>query len=152
MILGEVSSIETGGLTVTIDGEDTPTTKEYCFLSSYVPTAGDRVLIEEINGTYVVLGKVVSTSGGGGETHADTADYATNAGHANTADTAGSATSAGSATTAGSADTATNATEADGVHNYYDGSSPSGRYRIRFRKYNNALQWSTTGDTWNNFT
>lgn len=78
MILGTISSYSSGdGVTLTIDGESAPTTKEYCFLSSYVPTVGDRVLVEEISGTYVILGKVTKTaSGGGGGDHAQTATLA----------------------------------------------------------------------------
>ena len=84
MILGTIGTYTAGsGVTLTIDGEETPTTKDYKFLSSYSPVAGDRVLIEEISGTYVVLGKVVNA-------YADV-PYATRA---------GTATSASSATTA----------------------------------------------------
>lgn len=64
MILGTISAYTSGtGVALTIDGESTPTTKKYLFLSSYTPVVGDRVLIEEISGTYVVIGKVVSTPG-----------------------------------------------------------------------------------------
>lgn len=45
---------------MTIDGESSPTTKDYMFLSSYTPVVGDRVIIEEISGSYVVLGAVVT--------------------------------------------------------------------------------------------
>lgn len=62
MILGTISSYSSGsGVTLTIDGETSPTTKEYMFLGSYTPVVGDRVLIEEISDSYVVLGAVVST-------------------------------------------------------------------------------------------
>lgn len=61
MILGTISAYTSGtGVALTIDGESTPTTKKYLFLSSYTPVVDDRVLIEEIAGTYVVLGSVVS--------------------------------------------------------------------------------------------
>ena len=106
MILGVISAIESGGLQLLIDGEEEPTTKEYCYVASYLPIAGDRVLIEEINGTYVVIGKVVQTSGGG-ETYADHAGYADTAG---TASTAVYAASAGTAEYAGTASTAVYAT------------------------------------------
>lgn len=104
MILGVISAIESGGLQLLIDGEEEPTTKEYCYMASYAPVAGDRVLIEEINGTYVVIGKVVNSSSG--ETYADHAGYADSAGtaeYATSAGTAASATTASYATTAGSA-------------------------------------------------
>ena len=59
MIIGTVGAIETTkGLSLIIDGETSPTTKEYYYLSSYAPVTGDRVLIEEINGTYIVIGKI----------------------------------------------------------------------------------------------
>lgn len=94
MILGTITTFSSGtGVTLTIDGETSPTTKEYMFLASYSPTIGDRVLIEEISGSYVVIGKVTNTPGSSG--HAATADYATTAGTANSATTA---------TTAGTAD------------------------------------------------
>jgi hypothetical protein len=62
MILGTVGAIETTrGLSLIIDGETAPTTKEYYYLASYAPVTGDRVLIEEINGTYIVIGKITNS-------------------------------------------------------------------------------------------
>lgn len=67
MILGTIGSYTAGqGVTLIIDGEDAPTTKSYYILKSYNPTVGDRVMIQEISGTYVVLGQVSKTGGGGG--------------------------------------------------------------------------------------
>lgn len=60
MILGTISDATTNGVTLTIDGDTSATTKEYMFLSPYYPETGDRVLIEEVGGQYVVLGKVIS--------------------------------------------------------------------------------------------
>lgn len=61
MILGTISSwTNNAGVTVTIDGEEAPTTKKYMWLSSYLPQVGDRVLIEEIGGSYVILGKLTT--------------------------------------------------------------------------------------------
>lgn len=61
MILGTISSwTNNGGVTVTIDGEETATTKKYMWLASYLPVVGDRVLIEEISGTYVIIGKLTN--------------------------------------------------------------------------------------------
>lgn len=86
MILGTISEITSGqGVSLVIDGEESATTMKYSFLSSYRPTAGDRVLIEEIGDTYVVIGKIVATPA---------ADYAAEAGHADTADSADSAVKA----------------------------------------------------------
>lgn len=62
MLLGKVQTRDNSeGLQIIIDGEDEPTTKKYHYLASYVPAAGDRILIEEIGDSYVVLGKVIST-------------------------------------------------------------------------------------------
>lgn len=63
MILGTVSSAGGGmeGITITIDGETEPTTKRYSFLAPYYPREGDRVLIAEISGEYVILGKIQLT-------------------------------------------------------------------------------------------
>lgn len=61
MILGTISTwTNNGGVTVTIDGEEAPTTKKYMWLCSYLPQVGDRVLIEEIGGSYVILGKLTN--------------------------------------------------------------------------------------------
>lgn len=77
MILGTIGSYTSGsGLTVTVDGEDSPTTKQYMFLNSYSPTVGDRVLIEEISGSYVILGKVTNVYTAPAVSHADSATNA----------------------------------------------------------------------------
>ena len=61
MMLGTVSSFGNGqGVNVTVDGEDTATQKPYYWLSPYRPRVGDRVLIEEISGQYIILGKVTN--------------------------------------------------------------------------------------------
>jgi hypothetical protein len=55
MILGTVTEISLAEARVLIDGESTPTTKYYkC--SCKMPSVGDRVTIEEKNGSYVVTG------------------------------------------------------------------------------------------------
>lgn len=59
MILGTVTAFNNAGVRVQIDGEDAGTTKSYTRLSSYSPAVGDRVLIAQIAGSYVILGKVV---------------------------------------------------------------------------------------------
>lgn len=94
MILGTISAVDnSNGLQLIIDGEDTATTKKYTYMASYVPAANDRVLVEEVGGSYVIMGKVIS-------------DYS-NSGVARTAETATNATNAVNATNA------TNATNAD---------------------------------------
>lgn len=61
MLLGTITSRTANvGATLTIDGETSPTTKAYMWLDPYYPEIGDRVLIAEISGSYVVLGKVVN--------------------------------------------------------------------------------------------
>lgn len=48
------------GVSVQFDGETTPSAKKYKHLSSYNnPAVGDRVLMLEISGTYIILGKVI---------------------------------------------------------------------------------------------
>ena len=112
MILGTISTVDNdNGLQLIIDGEDTPTTKKYTYMSSYVPAANDRVLIEEIGGSYVIVGKVISDfTESGIARQADTAAACT--GNAATATTAAACTgNAATATTAaactGNAATAT---------------------------------------------
>ena len=106
MILGKISEVDNAnGIKLIIDGESEATTKKYHYLASYVPAAGDRVLIEEISDSYVVIGKVIEAYDDSGKARtAETADTATTADSATTAETATSATSA---TTAGSATKAT---------------------------------------------
>jgi len=80
MILGKISSYENGsGLALIIDGETQPTKKKYKFLANYVPIADDRVLIEEIGDSYVVIGKVVDQNN---SSRSRTSDYVWNRTHA----------------------------------------------------------------------
>ena len=108
MILGTISAIDDdNGLQLIIDGEDAPTTKKYTYMASYVPTANDRVMIEEISGSYVIMGKVISDFASSGI--ARQADKATNATNAENATNATTATSC-----SGNAATATTASECSG--------------------------------------
>ena len=105
MILGTISAVDDdNGLQLIIDGEDDPTTKKYTYISSYVPTANDRVLIEEISGSYVIIGNIISDK--------DLSGIARTAQTAQSAQTAASATVAGSCT--GNAATATIASSCSG--------------------------------------
>lgn len=81
MILGTISAVDNdNGLQLIIDGEDAPTTKKYTYVASYVPTANDRVLIEEISGSYVIMGKVINDyTASGIVRQADNADSASTA-------------------------------------------------------------------------
>lgn len=122
MILGKISSVDSSnGLKLIIDGEDDPTTKEYTYVSSYVPAANDRVLIEEIGGSYVIIGKVIKDYDSSGV--ARTAETAINATNATTAEScsgnAATATTAASCT--GNAATATTATNLSGAYTQYGG-------------------------------
>jgi len=44
---------------IVFDGETTPSTKQYPYLSSYSPAANDRVLLAKVAGSYIVIGKVI---------------------------------------------------------------------------------------------
>ena len=44
---------------VIFDGETKQTAKRYPYLGSYVPAAGDRILLAKIAGSFIILGKVV---------------------------------------------------------------------------------------------
>lgn len=113
MILGTISAVDAdNGLQLIVDGEDLPTTKKYTYMASYVPTANDRVLIEEVGGSYVIVGKVINDVASSGI--ARTAETAINATNATNATNAINATNATNATTA---ESATNATNADNLKN-----------------------------------
>lgn len=117
MILGTISAVDNdNGLQLIIDGEDSPTTKKYTYMASYVPTANDRVIIEEISGSYVIMGKVINEYNASGIVRQ--ADNATNATNAINATNATNATNAENATTAasctGNAATATTAESCSG--------------------------------------
>lgn len=118
MILGTISAVDsTNGLQLIIDGEDEPTTKKYTYMASYVPTANDRVLIEEISGSYVIMGKVINDVASSGI--AREATTAQTAATATTAQTAASATVAESCS--GNAATATTAQNLQGAGTQYGG-------------------------------
>lgn len=53
------ASYVSGRPSLVFDGETTASTKQYPYLSSYTPKAGDKVLMALVAGTYVVLGKIV---------------------------------------------------------------------------------------------
>jgi len=53
-----VELFENGTAKIQFDGEDVPSEKQYAYLSSYAPEAGDRILLIALGGTYVILGKV----------------------------------------------------------------------------------------------
>lgn len=158
MIIGTIKSYSANeGVTILIDGEDTPTEKDYKFLASYIPAVDDRVLIEEISGTYVVLGKisdntadfpkVETASNADYATNAGNADYATRAGSANSANTAKSATNATKATEADKATNADKSTMADGVVNQTSPNNANARVRFK-NNGSSVLQYSFDGYSW----
>ena len=119
MILGTVAAVDANnGITVIVDGEEVASEKKYSYLASYVPAANDKVIIEEISGSYVILGKICTAFDESG--HAQLADIATNAVNATSADFATRADTArvsescsGNASTASRATNATHAETAD---------------------------------------
>lgn len=60
LLLGTISTVSAsaGGVSVIIDGETSPTSKKYTFIQGYYPDAGDRVVVAEAGGQYIVLGKL----------------------------------------------------------------------------------------------
>lgn len=58
LFLATVSSYDSTGVSLLIDGEDTPTIKKYKWLKSYTPANGQRVLVARVNGSYVILGRI----------------------------------------------------------------------------------------------
>lgn len=56
--LASITAIGSGGVSVRFEGEDTASDKTYTVVQSYRPTLGDRVVMLNISGTYIVLGSV----------------------------------------------------------------------------------------------
>lgn len=102
MKIGTITALDkSSGVQIKLDGEENGTAKKYSYLDSYIPAVGDRVLIEEISGSYVVIGKIITDfSSSGISRSCSIAD------NAKTAQTAASANTAKSANTAASADVA----------------------------------------------
>ena len=48
-----------GRPTILFDGESAASTKTYPYLSSYTPTASDRVLLARVGNGWVVLGRII---------------------------------------------------------------------------------------------
>lgn len=59
-LLGTIAAgYVSGRPTVQLDGDDAAGTKTYPYLDSYVPAAGDRVLVARVAHGAVVLGRVI---------------------------------------------------------------------------------------------
>lgn len=117
--LALITAIGSGGVSVQFEGEDTASDKTYAVVQNYHPILGDRVVVLNISGTYIVLGSVgaptapieyipasekgasggVATLNSGGQV-VQKAVSAASADHATSADSATTASSASSATTA----------------------------------------------------
>lgn len=50
----------TGKPKVTLDGTTTLSAEGFSYLSSYTPTASDRVLLAPVGSTYVIIGDIIS--------------------------------------------------------------------------------------------
>lgn len=58
--LGTIDTDYTSGRPrILFDGYTTTSIKEYAYLASYTPVAGDRVLLASVSGTYIVIDKIV---------------------------------------------------------------------------------------------
>ena len=135
MILGTISAVDdSDGLQLIIDGEDTATTKKYTYVASYVPAVNDRVIIEEVGGSYVIMGKIINDVGSSGI--ARQADNATNATNAINAVNADNASTADACT--GNAATATKSSTTDGFTNQV-GSSYGALVTYVNRQYNSDI-------------
>ena len=58
--LGKIDpAYSSGRPKIVFDGETTASEKQYPYLSSYTPTANDRVMLLRVSGSYVIIGKVI---------------------------------------------------------------------------------------------
>lgn len=57
--MATISSIENDNVYIQFYGESSPSLKPFKRLDSYTPTVGDTVVLQNINGSYVITGKVV---------------------------------------------------------------------------------------------
>lgn len=58
--LGKIDPLYSNGRPkIVFDGETAASTKQYPYLAPYAPTAGDRVLLAKVAGSYVIMGKVI---------------------------------------------------------------------------------------------
>ena len=64
LLLATVASVTNNGLTMILDGESEATQKKYKYMTSAYPdpSVGDRVVVMRLSGTYVVLGKIGSST------------------------------------------------------------------------------------------
>jgi hypothetical protein len=65
-----VELFENSTAKITFDGEESASEKQYAYLASYKPSIGDRVLLANVSGTYIIMGKILyneEPSGGGND-------------------------------------------------------------------------------------
>lgn len=58
LILATVGTVSAEGTTLIFDGTDTPTTKRYKKATGQALSAGTRVLVAKISGTYIIVAPI----------------------------------------------------------------------------------------------
>lgn len=59
-ILATVKSVASSGITIQLDGDDTPLKKQYRWISTGTSlSVNDRVLVLKNSGTYIIIGKLL---------------------------------------------------------------------------------------------
>ncbi len=58
LLLATVGNSSTDGVTLIFDGTDTPTTKRYKKATAQALSAGTRVLVAKISGTYIIVAPI----------------------------------------------------------------------------------------------
>lgn len=58
LLLATVANADSTGITLIFDGTDTPSTKRYKRATNQGLSAGTRVLVAKISGTYVILAPI----------------------------------------------------------------------------------------------
>ena len=59
-ILATVKSVASSGITIQLDGDDTPLKKQYRWISTGTSlNVNDRVLVLKNSGTYIIIGKLL---------------------------------------------------------------------------------------------
>lgn len=60
--IGKIDSAYVSGLPkILFDGEETVSGKAYPHLASYKPAPNDRVYLKAVKGSYIVIGKIISS-------------------------------------------------------------------------------------------
>lgn len=56
--LAEVVSTDSSGTKIKFYGEETASQKKYKRINTYTPASGDKVLMVNVNGSFLIIGKV----------------------------------------------------------------------------------------------